>query len=201
MIKNVILDMGNVLLDYNPEVSLNKFCSSEAEKEIIRKELFCGEEWIWGDSGKIKNVELFDLVKKHVPEENWTALKNCCEQWDICMVPISGAKDFCEELKAKGFGIFVLSNASDLFYKYFERLLPLDFFDGIVVSSDIKIIKPARECYEYILKKYNLRAGECLFVDDRAQNVDAAKSVGMCGFQFTGDFDAVRKVILNFQGV
>ena len=47
MIKNVVLDMGNVLLDFNPEFVMNMFCSSPAEKEIIDKELFNGPEWKW----------------------------------------------------------------------------------------------------------------------------------------------------------
>ena len=49
MIKNVVLDMGNVLLDFNPEFVMNTFCSSEEEKEIIDRELFNGPEWSLGD--------------------------------------------------------------------------------------------------------------------------------------------------------
>ena len=54
MIRNVVLDMGNVLLDFNPEVIINKACSSDEEKEIIRRELFNGPEWLMGDKGEIR---------------------------------------------------------------------------------------------------------------------------------------------------
>lgn len=128
--------MGNVLLDFNPDAVLDEFCSSEEEKDVIRKELFEGPEWLMGDKGEIKDCERFDLVKQRVPEKYHKALKDCADKWDICMYPLPGAKEFCEYVKAHGYKIYVLSNASDLFYEYFPRLLPLDFFDGVFVSSD-----------------------------------------------------------------
>lgn len=192
MIKNVILDMGNVLFDYNPQVALDSFCTSEKEKEVIMRELFCGKEWIQADQGLIKNSQLFDLVKVHVPKVYWDALLKCCGQWDVCMKPLQGAKEFCEYVKSRNYKIFVLSNASDKFYDYFERLLPLDFFDGVVVSSDIHINKPDRKSYEYLLNTYHLDASQCLFIDDRLENVNAAKEVGICGYQFKNDYEAIK---------
>ena len=69
----------------------------------------------------------------------------------------------------------MLSNASDLFYEYFPNLLPLDFFDGIFVSSDYKMLKPDEKIYRTFLAKYGLNAGECLFIDDRKENVSGAE--------------------------
>ena len=83
--------MGNVLLDFNPEFVLNRFCSSDEEKNIIRKELFEGPEWLMGDKGDIKDADRFDLVKVRVPEKYHGALKNCANHWDICMIPLDGA--------------------------------------------------------------------------------------------------------------
>lgn len=191
MIRNIVLDMGNVLLDYNPDVSLNRFCSSEEEKEIIRKELFDGPEWKLGDKGEIKDKERYDLVKVRVPRKYHEALKNCAEQWDICMNPLEGAREFCEYIKDHGFGIYVLSNASDLFYEYFPRLLPLDFFDGVFVSSDYLMLKPDVEIYNAFLKKYGLIAGECLFIDDRQENCSGAAKAGFNTFRFKGDYSEI----------
>ena len=87
-----------------------------------------------------------------------------------------------ETVKERGFGIYVLSNASDLFYKYFPNLLPLDFFDGVFVSSDYLMLKPDLEIYETFLTKYGLKAEECLFVDDRQENADGAAKTGMNTF-------------------
>lgn len=194
MIKNIVFDMGNVLLDYNPQVCLDAFCDSEEEKNIIRKELFQGPEWVMGDLGQIKDNERYDLVKMRVPERHWKALKECCNKWDICMVPLDGAREFYNYVKEKGYGIYVLSNASDKFYEYFENFLPLGYFDGIVVSADIRMIKPDRRIYEFFLSKYNLKPNECLFIDDRLENVEGAMAVGMQAYEFKNDYEAIKRI-------
>ena len=108
------------------------------------------------------------------------------------MKPIPGAKEFCESAKTKGYRLFVLSNANDKFYDYFERLLPLSFFDGGVVSSDIKIIKPDKRSFQYVLDTYHLQPEECLFIDDSQGNVEVARVLGMQAHQFKNNFDKLR---------
>lgn len=198
MIKNIVLDMGNVLFDYNPDVILNMFCSSDEEKEIIRKELFDGPEWLMGDKGDIKDRERYDLVKVRVPEKHREALRNCAFKWDLCMKPLPGAEEFCRTVKERGYGIYVLSNASDLFYEYFPRLLPLDFFDGVYVSSDHLMLKPDEKIYRTFLEKYGLNAEECLFIDDREENVQGAKAVGFNGWVFDGDYEKISALLNGF---
>lgn len=195
MIKNIVLDMGNVLLDFNPGFVVDQFCSSDEEKETIVRELFNGPEWALGDKGVIKDSERFDLVKVRVPEEYHEALKKCADNWDICMVPLEGAKDFIDFVKAKGYGVYVLSNASELFYEYFVRFLPLDYFNGVFVSSDYLMLKPDLEIYETFLDKYGLKAEECLFIDDRIDNVNGAEKAGFNTFQFKGDYEEVKAII------
>lgn len=192
MIKNIIFDMGNVLFDYDPQVCLQRFCSSDRERKIIQKELFEGPEWVMGDQGMIAEKDKYDLVKKRVPQEMHPSLKRCAMEWDICMVPLPGAEAFCDRLKEHGYRLFVLSNASDSFYEYFPRLKPLDFFDGIVVSADVHIIKPDLCIYQILLEKYELNPAECLFIDDRADNVQGARAAGMQAEVFCQDYEAVR---------
>ena len=191
MIKNVILDMGNVLLHFDPEVSLNKYCKTEEEKNIIRKNLFQGKEWVMSDAGEISDKDKFDKVKDKVPQQYHETLKNVAENWDMCMTPLDGAKEFCDYIKNKGYGIYILSNASDKFYEYFPKFLPLSYFTGYVASCDIHMIKPNKEIYEYILKKYNLVAEECLFIDDVEKNVEGAKKVNIHAEVFKNDYNAI----------
>ncbi|MGN0521681.1 MAG: HAD family hydrolase [Eubacterium sp.] len=194
-IKNIILDMGNVLLDYNPDIPLNAFCSCEESKRIIKKELFEGPEWIQGDLGLITNEERYNGVSRRVPNCYHCELKECVDKWDICMTPIEGAKEFCNYIKLKGYKIFILSNASSDFYNYFPKYFDIAFFDGIVVSSDLHIIKPDYGIYEYLLKTYSLDPKECLFIDDRADNINGAKRLGIQCFQFKNDFNSIKDIL------
>ena len=195
MIKNVVLDMGNVLLDYNPEFVLNTFCSSEEEKDIIMRELFNGPEWIMADRGDINDCDRYDRVKARVPAKYHEALKNCADKWIICMDPLDGAKEFCESVKSAGYGIYILSNASDSFYEYFPKFLPLDFFNGVFVSRNYHMVKPDVKIYETFLKQYGLKADECLFIDDREDNVTGAGKAGMNTFRFTGDYKQIKDLL------
>jgi len=195
MIRNVVLDMGNVLLDFNPEVIINKACSSDEEKEIIRKELFNGPEWLMGDKGEIKDKDRFDPVSKRIPERYHGALRDCVNNWSVCMTPLKGAGEFCRRLRSEGYGVYILSNASDLFYEYFPRFMPLDFFDGVFVSSDYLMLKPDVEIYRTFLQRYKLQGADCLFIDDRADNVSGALKAGMNAFQFNGDYDKVFDIL------
>lgn len=195
MIKNIVLDMGNVLLNYDPEIPLNAFCDCEEAKDIIRRELFEGPEWIMGDLGEVTDAGRYDLVKERVPKEYHSALRKCCDEWDICMTPLDGARDFCHKMREIGKKIYVLSNASDKFYTYFLNFLPLDFFDGIVVSADEHLIKPDVQIYKRFLDRYHLLAGECLFIDDRRNNVEGAKAVGMQAVQFMNNYMEISAML------
>ena len=148
MIKNIVLDMGNVLLTYDPEVCLNHFLENEEDRAVIRKELFEGPEW--------------ELVP--------------------------GAREFCDNAKKKGYKLYVLSNASSSFYDYFLNFSELGYFDGIVVSCDIHSIKPEPDIYRHLFHKYELLPEECIFFDDREENVRAARKEGMQAAIFTGDY-------------
>lgn len=197
MIKNIIFDMGNVLLDYDPNVSLDYFLEDEEDKTLIMKELFSGPEWVEGDLGFLTDEERYDHVKERIPEHLHPALKNCALEWHMCMKPIAGAKEFCSYVKSRGYKIYVLSNASNTFYDYFpERFAPLSYFDGVVVSCDIHMIKPDRKIYQYLLDTYQLVPEECFFIDDRPENIEGAQDVGMNGMIFEGDFQAVKGAIL-----
>ena len=193
MIKNIIFDMGNVLLRYDPEVCLNRFVKREEDRALIRRELFEGPEWVQGDLGHITDEQRFDGVSRRVPQELHTELRQCVEQWHMCMEPVHGAKEFCAYAKEQGYRLYVLSNASSSFYQYFPRFAPFEYFDGLVVSCDIHIVKPDIRIYRYLLETYGLAPEECFFIDDMAANVEGAQKAGISGAVFGGDFEEIRK--------
>lgn len=191
MIENVVLDMGNVLLDYNPDVTLDLFFQTKEDKELIRQELFEGEEWFQADMGEITDEEMFTSISRRIPQRLQEGLKLCIDGWHVCMKPLPGAAAFCDYIRDKGYGIYVLSNASASFYQYFPEFRPLEYFDGYLVSSDVHMVKPDAGIYQCFLNKYQLEAKSCLFIDDRADNVKGAENAGMYAERFTGSYDAI----------
>ena len=189
--------MGNVLLTYVPEVSLDKYCPDEESKRIIMREFFNSEEWRLCDKGDISIDEKYELVKKRIPDEYQEAFKNCCYHWDICMHPLPGAPDFIRKVKDSGKGLYVLSNAAPDFYDYFPRNYDMSIFDGILVSSDHKMLKPDRKIYELLMYKYTLDPAECIFVDDLQENVDGAVKCGIYGYRFDGDYAALDRYVFG----
>ena len=79
------------------------------------------------------------------------------------------------------------------FYNYFPKYYDLKSFDGIVVSSDVKMIKPNPAIYKYILETYNLKPEECLFIDDVEANVKAAEKAGIKGFLFENNYEELKE--------
>lgn len=195
MIRNIVLDMGNVLLQYNPQVPLDLYCGTEEEKRTIRKELFEGPEWVQGDLGNITYEGKFESISRRVPEHMHAALKRCIYEWDVCMKRVPGALEFCEYAKSRGLRLYVLSNAATDFYRYFPNFAPFGYFDGIVVSADVHVIKPDVKIYAHLLKTYGLIPEECLFIDDLEANVEGARQAGMFGTVFRGDFEEIKEMI------
>lgn len=195
MIKNVIFDMGNVLIAYEPDEPVEVFCKSEEAKAIIKRELFGGKEWIERDLGNISVEQLYKGTARRVPEKYHDELKACIDGWTRFMLPYEGGKEFCRKVKSMGYNIYILSNASTDFYDYFPKYYELDMFDGVVVSADIHMIKPDRAIYEYILEKYSLIPEECLFVDDREDNCLGARKAGINALQFSGDYAQIEKLL------
>ena len=194
-IKTIIFDMGRVLLKFDPYVSLNTYCEDKEDINLLYKELFEGPEWIMGDEGKITNGQRYELVKERVPKRLHRTLKLVVENWEMCMKPVEGALEFYALVKEKGYRTFVLSNACNRFYGYFPRFYDLNSFEGVVVSSDVKMIKPNPEIYEYILKTHELNPEECLFIDDVEANVEAAKAAGINGFVFQNNYGELKKLL------
>ncbi len=201
-IKHLIFDMGNVLMRYDPEVPLREYVTSEEARNLIRKELFQGLEWAERDRGMLSREEMYESVAKRIPEQYHEELKKCVYGWDICMEPLEKSVKLCEDVRKWGYHTYVLSNASaDEFYQYFPKFSPLEAFDGVMVSSNVHLIKPDVRIYEYFLEKYQLNPEECLFLDDREDNVEGARKAGMQAMVFTEDYESLRAFLQENAGI
>ena len=193
MIRNLVFDMGNVLLEYRTARTLARYFSGAEDRALIDRELFNGPEWVKADLGECTGEEQFLGVSKRVPQRLHAALQACINGWQADMIPMPQSQRFVAEMKEKGYGLYVLSNASPLFYECFPRFGHIEIFDGMVVSCDYHVLKPDERIYRILLEKFHLKPEECLFFDDRPENVQGAREVGMNSEVFTGDWENLRR--------
>ena len=201
MLKNIVFDMGNVLLRFEPDLFITALGVTDPEVHaLLRREVFSSVEWVLQDWGTLTEAESSEIVCARLPEELRQMAKDLIFRWDEPIRPIAGMAELVRDCKEAGLGIYLLSNASVRLPEYWPRVPGQEYFDGITVSALLHAVKPMPETYRHVLDTYNLMAEECLFVDDMPMNVSGALQVGMKGFVFRGDADALRQE-LKKQGV
>ena len=102
-------------------------------------------------------------------------------------------KKLIRELKEKGYGIYLLSNASLRQHDYWPRVEASRYFDGTLISADVKLVKPQPEIYRLLLEQFRLKGEECFFVDDLPGNIEGAFYVGIPGAVFHNDITRLRQ--------
>ena len=189
MIKNIIFDMGGVLIDYNPEKTLYGMFDKETA-DILLKEIFRNTVWSDKDRGIITPAEIMQNAKSNIPEAVFEKVCEMVDNYYPYMPPFERMYGFVEMLKAKGFGIYLLSNASSDFHERRSGIPALSLFDGVIISADHKLLKPEKEIYEKLYETFSLKPEECFFIDDVQANIDGAAATGMQGHcYYHGDLD------------
>lgn len=183
MYKNIIFDLGNVLLSFNPKEYLNSKIG-ENRRERVFKEIFLSKEWVKLDEGTITEIEAIEAISLR-NEAYREDIKRAFENWYDILVPIDESVELLKELKEKGYKLYYLSNFHDIAFKNVkEKYDFFNLFDGGVVSSEDKLLKPDERIYEVILNRYNLLPKESIFIDDMKINVEAAKEANIEGLVF-----------------
>lgn len=196
MIKNIVFDMGNVLINFNQRHFIEREgITDPADAELLMRELFLSIEWSMMDWGALTEDECEARILPRLPERLHEVARNMIYRWNEPPEPIPGMAALIRDCKAKGMRIYLLSNATERLYSYFETIPGHECFDGLVVSATEKCVKPMPEIYHSLLDKFGLKAEECLFVDDIPINVSGAVLCGLQGHVFDGDTEKLYKRI------
>lgn len=185
MIKNVILDIGDVLADFRWKDLMEDLGFSEAAKKSLEENMVKSPLWHEMDRGTLEGEDVIKVFQEANPEYQ----KEVAEFFgnvNALVEPFDYAVSFIKELKEKGYKVYLLSNYPSFAFSMHakEKFTFLPYVDGKVISGFIKMVKPERDIYEYLLSQYDLLAEECVFLDDRQENVEGAKEVGMKGIVF-----------------
>ena len=187
--KNIVFDMGNVLIEWNPRKMVARFTDDKSKIEKISRALFGLKEWNKLDEGTIEDEEILNLAKSKLPEEYYDDLEEIFDNWHYCLTIISETSSLVRHLHASGYSVYLLSNACHRFSMFKRDIHCLKFMDGIMVSYQEKCIKPSKEIFEKFFKKFELNPEECLFIDDLKENCEASKAMGMEAYQYDGHFE------------
>ena len=192
MIRNILFDMGNVLLRFDRQVFLDRLNVPEEEKRMLLKEVFLSEEWVLMDAGILREETAEPIMCSRLPQHLHKAVHQLASCWDQPIIPMEGMYELVRELKETGYGIYLLSNASVRQHAYWPRVPGSEFFDGTLISADEKVMKPLPEIYHLCMERFGLKAETCIFIDDVKANIDGAAACGIAGVVFNGDVVALR---------
>jgi HAD hydrolase, family IA, variant 3 len=182
--KNILFDMGNVLVTYNPEWVIRHYTEDEALIREVKNIVFHSQEWLLLDAG---------LIEEEKAERNWMERLSSDKAREIAhlsflnwhlynMKVIPGTAEMIRALKENGKEIYLLSNASMRLLSIYKEVIPaVECFSGIFYSAAHKCVKPQDIIYERFLKEYSLNPSDCFFIDDLEENISAAKAVGISG--------------------
>jgi 2-haloacid dehalogenase len=183
----VVFDLGGVLVDWDPRYLLRKIMPGrEAEMETLLAEVLNhawnverdkGDSWAEAmEQLKIEHPQWADVFELYT--ERWAETLGGSHEETVAVL---------RELKARGVPLYALSNWSAEMFPHAEAKYDwLELFDGVVVSGRVKMVKPDRAIFDYLIATYGLRAGDLFFIDDHEPNVRAARSYGIDAHHFQG---------------
>lgn len=200
MIKNVVFDMGMVLIDFTPIKVCQRFTDNAQDATAVASALFDCHEWYLVDMGTITEEALLAAAQSRLETEaQKEAAAQCLRHWhDYALTPKAGMAQVVKMVKEKGCGVYLLSNTSTRIHTFKHMIPGIALFDGIVISVEEKCGKPSREFYQRLFDKYRLKPEECFFIDDIEINIDGANRCGMAGYCFSdGNVEQLKQALIQ----
>lgn len=184
-IKNIIFDLGGVLIDWNPDYMYKKIIPDQDQRKWFLENI-CTLDWNEAQDGGRLIKEANELLINQHPEYKELILAYYSRWEEMLSGSISGTVDIFKELKTNNkHGIYALTNwSAETFPRALEIFDFLHWFDGRVVSGEENTRKPHKEIYDIILNRFNLTPNSTVFIDDNLRNIKAAEELGIVTIHF-----------------
>ncbi len=180
-----VFDLGGVLIDWNPRYLYRKLFTDESAMEHFLANI-CTSNWnLQQDAGRTL-AEGCALLKMQHPEH-----AEYIDAWmhryeEMIAGPIQGTVEILSELRSRGVPVYALSNwSSETFPAAQRRFEFLNWFDGMLLSGKVKLVKPDPQIFKLFLETHGVDPAKAVYVDDLPHNVAAANAIGMHGIRFT----------------
>lgn len=178
-VRNVIFDLGGVVLDWNPDRIVSRFQPVPELRASLKAALFGHADWRLFDRGTLTESELIDRLQSRVggTREELAAILDGVRE---SLVEKPDTVELIRSLQEQGTPLYCLSNMPATVYTHLrERHNFWDAFSGIVISGEVRMMKPEPEVFMHLLATFNLRPEESVFIDDLPANIESARQVGL----------------------
>lgn len=197
MIKNIVFDIGMVLIDFHWKKTMQELGFSKETIECLGKNMVCNKMWSHMDLNDIPEDELVVKFKEMSPDYT-NEIDLFFDNIEDVITMYEGADVWLKELSDKGYNIYLLSNyPKRMFEIHKNRFKFLPYTKGRVVSYECNLIKPDIRIYQLLCERYKLVPEECIFLDDRDENIEAAKQLGFIGVVVNNPFE-IRKELEEY---
>lgn len=175
---NVIFDFGGVLLRWQPQEIIDAFYAEEDLRGSLSLNVFRHPDWLEMDRGSLADAAAAHrfAARMNRPVQEMQALLQLVKE---SLVPLPETVELVRELAGRGIPLYGLSNMPASTFSYLRgRYGHWKLFQGIVISGEVKLIKPDPAIFEYICLQHQLKPSETIFVDDHSPNIEAAENLG-----------------------
>lgn len=194
-IRNVVLDLGGVLLEWKPDQILTRLYPGDREiRALVKKEVLQHPDWLALDKGTLNEEEAVRLFQQRTgrPLSEMKALMDTVRE---TLIPIQPTFALLEALLKEGMNLYCVSNMQAAVFADLQKRY--DFwgkFKGLVISAHVRMVKPDAEIFHYLFSCYGLAPAESLFIDDHPPNVESARRLEMQAILFQGADDCRRRL-------
>jgi len=178
-VRNVIFDLGGVVLDWNPAAIVALFEPVPERQAALRQALFGHADWRLFDRGTLTEPELIQRLQLRLGSTR-AEVEAILDAIRNSLVEKPETLELIRTLQGQGTPLYCLSNMPATIYTHLrQRHSFWDAFNGIVISGEVQMMKPEPEVFMHLLATFGLRAEESVFIDDLPANIESARQVGL----------------------
>lgn len=182
MVKNIVFDIGNVILKFDISDVLNRYTSDKKKQEFILDNIINSPEWAGYsliDTGYISRDQAISIVQDRTNHKNDELIKNFWQTYNDYAEIDKSILNLIKKLKNNNYNIYLLSNINPYTHEFVAKSSLLEIVDGYVFSYQEHMVKPYASIYKTLMTKYSLKPSETLFIDDNQKNVDMGNKLGI----------------------
>ena len=199
IIKNIIFDIGNVILNFNVDDVLQKFTSDRNEQKFILDNIINSPEWLGNaliDTGYITRENAIEIVKDRTNHVYDKLITDFWYNYNNFAKVDENVLNLIKKLKNNNYKIYLLSNINPYTYEFVEKSGLFELVDGYVLSYQEHKVKPFVSIFTTLLERYNLIPSESVFIDDNQNNITTGNSLGIISKKVEPDnYDSIVNII------